>query len=74
LALDALPLDPEERVPEPERCDGCMRPTFLPEGWDDFGGTSSPGTCLACGYQRSADDAYDKAVTREMRRMMDRDD
>jgi hypothetical protein len=65
-----LPFDPKDRldVPEPEQCDECWRPTFLPIGWDMFGGTLTAGECIACGYTRSDDAAYDQAVTQAIRR------
>jgi hypothetical protein len=71
-----LPLDPKDRllVPEPEPCDECFRPTFLPTGWDMFGGTSTAGECIACGYTRSEDDAYEQAVNEAIRRAVDSSD
>jgi hypothetical protein len=53
---------------EPEQCDECWRITFIPDGLDQFGGTNSPGVCAACGYQRSAEDAYRLAVDAEWER------
>jgi hypothetical protein len=47
---------------EPEECDECWRMTFLPDGFDMFGGTNSPGVCVACGYQPSPDYAYERAL------------
>ncbi|HSH60815.1 MAG TPA: hypothetical protein VK988_14495 [Acidimicrobiales bacterium] len=59
-----LLLSPKERldVPAPEDCPECWRPTFLPSGWDVFGGTCSPGVCIACGYERSDEEAWDDAI------------
>lgn len=70
-----LPFSPKDRleVPEPEECPECWRPTFLPQAWDAFGGTSSPGQCIACGYERSEDEAYDDAVDEAIRRRIDED-
>jgi hypothetical protein len=64
-------LSPKDRLdtPEPEECDQCWRNTFFPIGWDDFGGTNSPGTCLACGYERDPEDAYWMAVSEHLDRM-----
>lgn len=58
-----LPFDPKDRsdVPEPDFCDQCHRPTFLAAGWDMFGGTDSPGFCVACGYIRSEAEADELA-------------
>lgn len=69
-AESELPLDPKDRldVPEPENCDACWRPTFLPSGWDMFGGTTTGGMCIACGYTRSEHDAHERAVTEAIRR------
>jgi len=58
-----LPFDPKDRsidAGDPEDCDECCRPTFLPSGWDTFGGIA--GHCIACGYSRDYDAAYDRAV------------
>lgn len=70
-----LPFDPKDRmeVPEPENCDECWRPTFLPSDWDWFAGTDSPGICIACGYERSVDVADDRAITEAIRRAMEKD-
>ena len=59
-----LPLDPKDRldVPDPEDCDECLRPTFLPSGRDMFGGSVTAGECIACGYSRTEDAAYERAV------------
>lgn len=53
---------------EPEECDECWRMTFLPDGFDMFGGTNSPGVCVACGYRRSPEDAYERALDVEWER------
>lgn len=45
-------------VIDPEDCDECGRRTFIPLCLDDSGGTMSPGSCIACGYQRDQDTAY----------------
>ena len=68
-----LPFDLKDRldVPEPEPCDDCGRPTFLPSGWDAFGGTSSPGVCIACGYERSDREAWDNAIANAIDRQAD---
>jgi hypothetical protein len=58
---------------EPEECDECWRMTFLPEGFDMFGGTNSPGVCVACGYERSEEDAYERALDVEWERWSARD-
>lgn len=46
-------------VMEPKECDECWRRTFVPLGHDDSGGTMTVGSCIACGYQRTADTAWD---------------
>lgn len=46
-------------VMDPEECDQCWRRTFVPLGSDDNGGTISVGLCIACGYQRDEDTAWD---------------
>lgn len=58
-AEEALPFDLKERSAAPgvEDCEGCWRPTFLPAGSDDFGGTTSAGICIACGHEPTGDDA-----------------
>jgi hypothetical protein len=58
---------PDERIlyMEPEECDECWRMTFVPDSLDEFGGTNSPGVCVACGYQRSAEDARRLALKAE---------
>jgi hypothetical protein len=59
-----LPFDPGDGVmfPDPEDCDECWRPTFLPTGWDMFGGTNTAGQCIACGYTRTDSEAIDRAI------------
>lgn len=75
-AEDELPFDPKDRlmVPEPEECDLCLRETFLPTGWDEFGGEIGPGACIACGHERTYDEAYDMAMSEALRRHMADDD
>jgi hypothetical protein len=65
---------PKERefYPNPQDCDECRRETFLPEGWDDYGGTDSPGMCVACGYMRDAATADDMALDADRKRWLDR--
>lgn len=46
-------------VMDPEECDECLRRTFVPLGYDDSGGTKTVGLCIACGYQRDQDTAWD---------------
>ena len=58
---------------EPEECDECWRMTFLPEGFDMFGGTNTAGVCVACGHERSPEDAYDRALSVEWERWESRD-
>jgi hypothetical protein len=72
-ADECLPFDLKDRleVPEPEPCDDCGRPTFLPDEWDAFGGTSSPGFCIACGYERSDEEAWDLAIDAAIERHAD---
>jgi hypothetical protein len=76
LAEAEMPFDPKGRldVPEPEQCDDCLRPTFLSTGWDAFGGTMTAGQCLACGYQRSEEDAWEQAVDEAVARAVERDE
>jgi len=75
-AEEDLPASPKDRlmVPDPEECPECWRPTFLPSGWDAFGGTSSPGDCVACGYHRTDDAAYEEAVSEAIARAVSRND
>lgn len=58
---------PEEflDVMEPEECDECLRRTFVPMGYDDSGGTATVGLCVACGYRRSEQAAWDLYVAQE---------
>jgi ferredoxin len=58
---------------EPEECEECWRMTFLPDGFDMFGGTNSPGVCVACGYERCPEDAYNRALDVEWERWSARD-
>ena len=58
---------------EPEECDECWRTTFLPEGFDEFGGTNTAGVCVACGHERSPDDAYNRALDVEWERWESRE-
>lgn len=46
-------------VMDPEDCDDCLRRTFVPLGYDDSGGTMTVGMCIACGYQRDEDTAWE---------------
>ena len=73
-ANDALPFAPKDRleVPGLEDCEECWRPTFLPSGWDEFGGTMTAGRCVACGYERSAEVADRVAWDDELRRAIER--
>lgn len=48
--------------PDPEHCESCGRWTFIPSGWDDAGGTATPGWCLACEYERNDEQAYDRFI------------
>lgn len=75
-AEEELPFRPKDRieVPDPENCESCWRPTFLPSGWDMFGGTDSPGICIACGYERTHQEAEDRAIGEAIRRAVERDD
>ena len=63
-AEEELPFDPKDRLdtPDPDYCDECFRLTFLRSGWDMFGGDNTGGFCVACGYELSEDDAYERAV------------
>jgi hypothetical protein len=63
-AEEELPFDPKDRLdtPEPDYCDECNRLTFLRSGWDLFGGNNAGGFCIACGYELSEDEAYERAV------------
>ena len=70
-AEEHLPFDPKERsaVPDPEECPDCGRETLVAEGWDSFGiGLAEGATCIACGYERSHEDAASDAMDRAMER------
>lgn len=58
-ARDASSIKDLLEVMEPEECDECWRRTFVPLGYDDSGGTMTVGLCIACGYQRAQDTAWD---------------
>ncbi len=70
-----LPFDPKDRLdtPSPEECPECWRPTFLPVGWDEWGGNITAGVCIACGYDRSEEAAYHEAMTVALQRHMEVD-
>ena len=76
LAERELPAHPKDRLltPDPDTCDMCGRLTFLPLGWDDFGGTDAAGMCVACGHERTREEAYESAVDAAMSRHMNSDD
>jgi hypothetical protein len=63
-AEEELLFDLKERlcIPEPDHCDECNRLTFLRLGWDIFGGNEVGGFCVACGYELSEGEAYERAV------------
>jgi hypothetical protein len=46
--------------------------TFLPNGLDCFGGTNTTGVCVACGHERPAEDAYERALDVEWERWSER--
>lgn len=71
-----VPFDPGEGItlPDPEECDECLRPTFLPSGWDMFGGTNTEGQCIACGFTRDAGEAIDLAIAEAVERAVERPD
>ena len=71
---EELPWDPKERsiVPEPDICDECLRPTLIRDGWDMFGGDHSEGKCIACGYERDYDTAYNMAISHQLREELGR--
>lgn len=73
---DQLPADPKERysTPDPEPCDVCGNDTFIPDGWDVFGGTNGGGVCLACSYVKSEEIAYQDAIMEKMEYEMGKDD
>ncbi len=70
-----LPFDPKDRLetPDPDYCDDCGRWTFLPSGWDMFGGNDSGGFCVACGHEVSEEDAHERAVSRYLQERMNDD-
>ena len=72
--LDTYTDQGRDMLPDPEYCDECWRHTFVIRGWDAFGGTKSPGVCLACGYERSEEEAYDQAVSEAIKRAASRPD
>jgi len=69
-ASGAASAPPDERCfyLEPEECDNCWRLTFVPDCFDEFGGTNSPGVCVACGYHRSPERARKLALDAEWER------
>ena len=71
-AEDELPFDLKDRLdtPDPEVCDQCGRETFLRQGWDLFGGDDAEGFCMACGYELSPDEAYERAISRRLKEHM----
>lgn len=75
-AEDELPGDPKDRLllPDPEECEQCLRPTFLREGWDMFGGDESAGRCIACGFTITEAEADDRAIDSAIRRAVERSD
>lgn len=60
-------------MPEPDYCDQCGRQTFLRAGWDIFGGDDAEGLCLACGYELTEDEAYERAIERRLREHINED-
>jgi hypothetical protein len=76
LGLDALPIRPKDRlgVPGAEWCEECGKETFLPDGWDMYGGTTTAGVCKWCGYERTEAGADEQADMEHLARMMERDD
>lgn len=73
-ACAEVPFDPrgDDPLPDPEECDECWRPTFLPSGWDMFGGTNTAGRCIACGHTRAEDVALDRAIAEAVDRAVER--
>jgi hypothetical protein len=67
-------MSPKDRLfqPDLEQCDECSRWTFLPQGFDDFGGTNAPGHCVACGYERDRETAWELALDAEWDRVKDK--
>jgi hypothetical protein len=49
----------------PEECDQCFRRTFVPLGYDNSGGNVAIGLCIACGYQRDEDTAWEMYLANE---------
>lgn len=72
-AEDELPFDLKDRMetPDPDDCEECGRQTFLRQGWDMFGGDDAEGFCLACGYELTSDEAYDRAISRRIEDLPD---
>ncbi|WP_262285965.1 hypothetical protein [Micromonospora sp. MA102] len=68
-------MSPDDQLHQPdlEECDECWRMTFLPAGFDEFGGTNSQGRCFACGYERDAETAWRYARDAEWDRVMGKD-
>ncbi|WP_157747064.1 hypothetical protein [Micromonospora echinofusca] len=68
-------MSPDDQLSQPdlEECDECWRMTFLPAGFDEFGGTNSQGRCFACGYERDAETAWRDAREAEWARVMSKD-
>jgi hypothetical protein len=75
-ACAEVPFDPrgDDPHPDPEECDECWRPTFLPSGRDMFGGTNTAGQCIACGHTRTEDEALDRAIAEAVDRAVERPD
>ncbi len=69
-------LSPKELMdaPELDECDECGRSTFVRSGIDQFGGTNTPGHCLACGHERDGETADEMAIAAELDRLMAKDD
>ncbi len=66
-------MPPKDRSDQPdfEECDECLRKTLFLFGFDEFGGTNSPGECVACGYERDAETARRLALDAEWERVKD---
>jgi hypothetical protein len=59
-------------APEPEEFEECWRQTFIPSGgFDASGGNAVEGFCLACGYTRTEDEAYDMYLRQKRERHKD---
>lgn len=71
---EEFPFDPKDRLelPDAEYCDDCMRETFMPRGWDMFGGTETEGQCIACGYERTVKEASEQVFDEALRRAVAR--